>query len=344
MEHLKSLYLSKKNLLHNLNIIKSKTNAKICAVVKANAYGHGTKEICSLLYGKVDFFSVASLEEALEIRSFDKTTKILVLGNCSNFVLASKNNISITIFSINQLKKLEKKLKDIHNINIHLKLNTGMNRLGFSSINELKKALQILKKINKKVNIEGVFTHFATLRNDIAYFNKQEEVFEIMISALNECKNLLIHGGGSLTSIHSKKYNMLRFGIFLYGYGLKELKPVLSVKAKIIATQKIKKGENVGYSKSFISKKNCTIAVLHIGYFDGVPRSFINENFYYKNQPIKILNVCMDMTIVELPENLNNNISITVFDNASQWAKTLNTNEHDILVNFNSFRGEKIIR
>lgn len=341
---MKNLYINKNNLLYNLKVIKSKTNTKICAVVKANAYGHGIKNICTILKGKVDFFAVASLEEALEIKSFDTTTKVLILGNCSNFVLASQNNISVAIFSLKQLEKLKKNLRKIKKINIHLKIDTGMHRLGFSSILEFKQALKIIEKNKAKIVVEGAFTHFATLRNDISYFRNQQKKFERYLKHLKNYDNLITHGGGSLTSMFSNNYDMLRFGIYLYGYGLNKLKPVMSVHSKIISIKQIKKNKNVGYSKSYITDKDCRVSVLPLGYHDGVPRNFINQYFYYKKQPIKILNVCMDMTIVELPENVKENVNITIFNNATKWAKILNTNEHDILVSFNSFRGKKSIK
>lgn len=300
---MKNLFIIKKNLLHNLKVVKSKTNAKILAVVKANAYGHGILPICKILKDKVDFFGVACLEEALQIRNFDTTSKILVMGNTSNFVLASKHNISVAIYSMNEVITLIKNLKKIKKIRIHIKVDTGMNRLGFSSIPELKKALKLLKKHQNKIEIEGVFTHFATLRNDINFFKGQQERFERFLKSFNDYQNLLIHGGGSLTSLHQNTYNMLRFGIFLYGYGSKHLKPVMCIKAKPISLKKVKQGQNVGYSKSYITENDCLVATLPIGYHDGIPRSFIGEFVYYKKMPLKILSVCMDMTIVEVPHN-----------------------------------------
>lgn len=341
---MKNLYIHKSNLLNNLKVIKSKTTAKICAVVKANAYGHGIKNICTLLKDKVDFFGVANLEEALEIRSFDLNTKILILGNCTNFTLASNHNISVSIFSLKQLNNLLNNLKKDCKINVHLKIDTGLNRLGFSTIPEFKTALKTIEKEKDKINIEGIFTHFATLRNDIKFFRKQQEKFEKYLEHLKNDKNVIKHGGGSLTSMFSNNYDMLRFGIYLYGYGFKKLKPVLTVESKIIFVKKVKKNQNVGYSKSYITKKDCTVAVLPLGYHDGVPRNFINHFFHYKNHQLKVLNVCMDMTIIELPENLNENITVTVFNNATNWAKFLETNRHDILVKFNSFRGKISIK
>lgn len=339
---MKKMFISKKNLLHNLKVIKAKTNAKVLAVVKANAYAHGLEPICKILFEKVEYFGVATIEEALQVRSFDTTTKVLILGHCSDFVMASKHNISVSIFSLIQAQKLCKSLKKINKINIHLKVDTGMNRLGFTTISDFLKALKLFKKYSSKIVIEGLFTHFATLRNDLEYFKKQQAKFERFKKHIKD--TVTVHTGGSLVSNHANNYDMLRFGIYLYGYGLKELRPVMSVKAKPISIKNIAKGQNVGYSKSYITNQNCTVAVLPIGYHDGVPRNFIGNHLQHKKEKIEILSVCMDMTIVKVPENFKESNQITVFNNASNWAKYLKTNEHDVLVKFNSFRGKKIVK
>lgn len=340
---MKNIILSKQNLLCNLKIIKSKTKAKICAVVKANAYGHGVREICEILKNKVEFFAVANLFEGLEIRFFDKNTKILIMGKCDDYVKASENNISVTIFNKTELKKLKNCLKKIEKINIHIKINSGMNRIGFSKIEDFVFAINELKQ-SKKINIEGIFTHFATLRNDIDYFRTQQKIFDDFVKIIPHDIKPIIHGGGSLTCLFSNNYDMIRCGIFLYGYGYKKLKPVMSVFANIIHTNKITKNSFVGYSKSFIADKDMKIGVLSVGYDDGIPRNFIGQNMYYKNQPLKILSVCMDMTILEIDEKIDLNSKITIFNNASDWAKILNTNDHDVLVNFTNFRGNRKVK
>lgn len=340
---MKNILLSKKNLLYNLITTKTKTQAKICAVVKANAYGHGVKEICEILKNKVEFFAVANLIEGLEIRSFDKKSKILIMGKCDDYVTASENNLSVTIFNKTELKKLKNCLKKIKQINIHIKINSGMNRIGFSKIEDFAFALNELKN-NKKVNIKGIFTHFATLRNDIDYFRTQQKIFDDFLKIVPNNIKPIIHGGGSLTCLFSNNYDMIRCGIFLYGYGFKKLKPVMSAYADIIHTEHISKNTQVGYSKSFIANKDMKIGVIAVGYDDGIPRNFIGQNMYYKKQPIKILSVCMDMTILEINENITISNKITIFNNATTWAKILNTNDHDILVKFTNFRGDRKIK
>lgn len=340
---MKNIVLSKKNLLHNLKFIKSKTPAKICAVVKANAYGHGVKEICNILKDKVEFFAVANLDEALEIRSFDKASKILIMGKCDDYIIAGKNNISVTIFNKTELGNLKKSLKKIENINIHFKINSGMNRIGFTKIEDFTFALKELQKCEKVV-IEGIFTHFSTLRNDIDYFRTQQRIFESFVSVIPKEITPIVHGGGSFTCLFSNNYDMIRCGIFLYGYGNKNLKPVMSVYADIIHTDHIIKNTYVGYSKSYIADSDMKIGVIAIGYNDGIPRNFIGQSMFFGKTELKILSVCMDMIILQIEEKIDIKDKITVFDNASLWAKIQNTNEHDILVNFTDFRGERKVK
>lgn len=341
---MKNITLSKKNLLHNLKVIKSLTSAKICAVVKANAYGHGVKEICQILKNKVEFFAVANLTEALEIRAFDKESKILIMGKCDNFILASINNISVTIFYKTELQILLKSLKKIKNkIDVHLKINTGMNRIGFSKLEDFAFAIKEIQK-TKKINFEGVFTHFATLRNDINYFHAQQKKFDDFIKIIPSSIKPIIHGGGSYTCLHSNNYDMIRCGIFLYGYGTTKLKPVMSVHADLIHTGDILKNDFVGYSKSYKADKDMKIGVIAIGYDDGIPRNFIGQEVLFKKEKIKILSVCMDMTIVQIPEKAKIKDNLIIFNSASSWAKILNTNEHDVLVRFTNFRGLRKIK
>lgn len=335
------IILIKKNLLHNLKVIKEKTPAKICAVVKANAYGHGLEEICKTLYGKVEFFAVANLKEALQIRAFDKQTKVLILGKCENYKKAEENNISVTVFSLEEIKKLSK--QKFSNLNVHIKIDTGMNRLGFTSTKEFLLAFKELEK-QKNVKIEGIFTHFSTLRNDIDFYRKQVNKLERYLMYVKNKKDIIIHGGGSFVVMFTNKFDMVRCGIFLYGYGFSRLKPVLSVTSQIVQKKHIIKGDYVGYSKTYTANEDMEIGVIPLGYSDGIPRSFIGQNFRCKNTKFEILNVCMDMTMIKLPTKTTFDTEITIFEDAHKWANVLNTNDHDVLVKFSNFRGQRILK
>lgn len=333
---MKRLVINKKNLFFNLKKIKSTTSAKICAVVKANAYGHGAKQICTLLQNKVDFFGVATLEEGLFIRTIDTQTPILIMGNCQNYEQAAKNNISVCIHNTQEFSKA-KKCK--HTLRVHLKINTGMNRLGFNTQQEFEKVLKSVLQ-QKNMILEGVYTHFATMQNDLQYFDYQQKQFEKYLAHVPS--GVIVHGGGSFLTLHKHNYDMVRTGIFLFGYG-PGYKPVMRIESKIVHTNFVPKGQNIGYSKAFVANKDMHVGIIPIGYNDGIPRNFIGQNVFCGKTPLRILSVCMDMTIIELAPKTTKNSLITVFCNANQWANFLGTNLHDVLVKFGQFRGQIVV-
>ena len=136
MESFSNYIVNISNLKHNLNLIKSKvkSHVKICAMVKADAYGHGLKDVCKALLG-VDFFGVASVSEAKQIRKFDKFTNVLVVGtvNLKQLLWCALNNVSVEVSTLNELVNYVKIL-DGQSLKVHIKVNTGLNRIGVSTI------------------------------------------------------------------------------------------------------------------------------------------------------------------------------------------------------------------
>ncbi len=341
---MKKIIINQKNLLHNLEVLKNQGKAKIIAVVKANAYGHGSQEICTLLKGKVEFFAVANIEEAIQIREFDKTSKLLIMGKCSNLLIAIKNSISVTAFSVEELLniKLESdRLKE--NCNVHVKINSGMNRIGIVNLNQFKKFLKIFQS-SKYLTFEGIFTHFSTLRNDIDYYENQQNKFLKFLKIIPKKFSPIIHGGGSLAIFHEHNYDMLRCGILLYGIGSPLFKQVIKIEDNIIQVLNVKKGAYIGYSKDYIAEKDMKIGIIPTGYDDGIPRNSIGQFVKIRKTKCKILSVCMDMTIIEVPKNTKVDDTVTLLHNVEEWAKAQKTNNHEILVRFNSFRGKRIVK
>lgn len=341
------IIIKEKNLSDNLNYIKSlNKSAKICAVVKANAYGHGIKEIVSLLKNKVYSFGVANIEEALAVRSQDKDTMVIIFGECEDVESALLNDISLSIISIKSLKniiKIAKKLKILPKL--HLNINSGMNRYGIQTKADFYKVLDLLQKNNFK--LEGIFTHLSSLTTDSNYTNKQVEIFKNFVSLLPCDFNPIVHIGGGKSMHEISGFDMYRVGLYLYGYGDENLKPVMEVKSKIIHTLNVKKGAKIGYMSAFSAAKDMKIGVIPIGYFDGLKRSLSNKlEIYAKNKKLKnVGNICMDCFMVDLTDtNIELNDEVTVMKNASEIAKIANTSEYEILTNFNSFRGKRIIK
>ena len=233
------MILNLQNLYFNLRHIKSKTNRKICAVVKANAYGHGMQEIVKALSNKVDFFACANLDEALILRNIDKQTPTLVLFDCQNFDLAIENGLSVCIHTFDQIRLLTKKHK---NLKVHVAFDAGMNRFGFGDFKSFKKAFNILEK---KCTVEGVYTHFNTICSDVQTYREQIRQFEkIEQFAKHKNKNVISHTGGS-HDIFNEIFDMIRIGLFLYGYGMEKLKPIMKIKAPVLQLNFLKNCKNI---------------------------------------------------------------------------------------------------
>ena len=151
--------INKSNLLHNLKIVQ-KYNKNICVMVKADAYGHNYKTIINELKNKVQWFGVANEQEALQVNKIDKNNKVLIVGKSADYYNIIKNGISFTIDSTKEINKIIN-ICQKHNLkaNIHIAINTGMNRLGVKDLNEFKSILNIINQNSNKINLEGVFTH-----------------------------------------------------------------------------------------------------------------------------------------------------------------------------------------
>lgn len=342
----------KNNAINIKNILDNKT--KFCAVVKANAYGIGVHTVCQTLKGIADFFAVANLKEALNIRLYDKTTKILILGaiNDDEYDECAENNISVSISSFYHLEELIKNIKK--KINIHIQINTGLNRFGFRSINLFKKAINIIRE-NNLINIEGIYSHFATKENDKVFIKKQFYKFNMFRNLLG--KDVICHIANSYATTFNKNYhlNMVRTGFLLYA-GDKELgnKMVVSIKSKIINILEVRKGESVGYDRSFFVSRNMKVAVVPIGYADGLDRGLSN-NFYLLVGGKKcniVGKICMDVCMIDITDikcyigdevvvlGRQKDEKITLQD----YAKALDTSPYEILLKFNYKRMNYIVK
>lgn len=317
-------------------------------MVKANGYGLGFETICKTLLGKAKFFGVANLQEALQIRKFDNITPVLVVGIVEDFLTALKYNISITIDNENQINNLIKTFQNkklSQKIKIHIKINSGMNRLGINNKKTLKNIIKIIKKYNF-IEFEGIFTHFATADCDELFFNKQLKIFNEYIKLIPPIFNPIKHIGGSavLQNINIEEYQdfMFRIGIDLY----LNPNPVIKITSKIIKILKLNKGDRVGYSNSYICNKSTKIAVIPLGYADGINRKLGNYGYVkIKNRICKIVgNVCMDMFFVDITNtDFEIGDNVLVFENANVWSKICETIPYEILTSFRYNRMNYII-
>ena len=313
-----------KSLEKNIEILRTQISnqTKFLAVVKANAYGHGLIEISKKLEElKVDMFGVATVEEALKLRENQIKTPILILGQSSPelFDLISDNEIIQTIENIEIAKKFSNFAQNKKkSIKIHIKIDSGMGRIGFfwpEDEKSKKKTSQEIKKISTfpGLKIEGIFTHLAKTSDEI-FTNNQIKKFKESIEYLNNLglKFNIIHAAASVATLNfpSAHFDMCRFGLVLYGYestengnenGKLNLIPIMKVKSKISTVRNLPKNTKIGYDCTYTLKKDSKIAVLPIGYGDGFPRNLSNKaNVKIKGILCPIVGrVCMDMIMVD---------------------------------------------
>ncbi len=300
--------------LRNIFEISRRMNTSLALVLKANAYGHGAVPIAKACEeSKIGLLIVAFLEEALQLREAGIGLPILVLNYFEpRYVLeAVKNDISITVFSLKQFKEIIDHLKGTNKkLNVHLNIDTGMSRLGLKS----GEALKMYKLLNSsdKVNLEGVYTHLASA--DVPDDPMNFEQIEKFKSFLKEfpTKPQYVHLCNSAGALLMKECvgNMSRIGIASYGLQsssrsfLDYIQPVMSLHTTISEIKKTKKGQSVGYNHTYIAKSAKTVAILPIGYADGVPRALSNKaSVLINGKRAKILGrVSMDQMIVDISQ------------------------------------------
>lgn len=326
--------INQNNLIHNFEFFKKRTKAKICAMVKANGYGHDAKTVAQILCNKVDYFGVNNLSEAIEIR--EVTNKpILVVGVCEErFDDAVKYGVDLTVYNVESLQAM---LSTNLPIRVHIAVNTGMNRLGFRP-EEVK---SVVDKINQSnLLLIGVFTHFATADSDKKYFDYQVKQFKNALNSI-DTSGLIIHASNtSALKYPSIHYDMVRLGIGLYGYGQKGLRPVMRVKSKVVALHQIEKNESVGYGRGYVANEPCEVAVIPLGYADGINRHLARKIFVKINSKpcFVVSNICMDMFMVKVPKGTKIGDEVIIMDNADIWANELKTINYEVLTAFNHKR------
>ncbi len=359
MKSFNDFVIDKKVIRRNALNIKSMLgrDVKFCAVVKANAYGLGCETVCKAIYGIADFFAVANVFEGLQIRVFDKITPIIVLGmvDIDNCILCANNNISISISNLQQLERVNDFCQGNQlQIKIHLQVNTGLNRFGFATITHFNKALKLIDK-SDFLKLEGVYSHFATKENDMFFMKKQFLRFN-QFKKMVKFDNVIFHIANSYATICNDKYhlNMVRNGFLLYGGRVDNgNKFPLKIKSRLINISKIKKGDSIGYDRTFVAQKTMTIGVVPLGYADGYDRKLSNK-FYVLigGEKCPILgNICMDCFMVDI-SHINAKLGdevvvlgkqkskeITIFD----LANILETSPYEIMLKFNYKRMNYIV-
>ena len=312
-------------LIHNFKIINNTLKTPVMAIVKADAYGHGAKIVAPLLQQNgADFFGVSNIEEAIELRDYGVTKPILILGytpsNLANELI--KYDISQCVYSLEYAKELSQNAVACNKtLKIHLKLDTGMSRLGFDcrddNLNGIESALKSAEL--KNFYLEGVFTHFAVSdRNeqqedgftDAQYtrFYKAVDYLKShgVVAKYNHCCN-----SAAICLDKEKHFDMCRAGIILYGLTpSSDLKlpqdfiPVMNFKSVVSQVKEIHKGDTVGYGRTFKAQADMKVATVSAGYADGYSRMLSNKGYVLINgsRANIIGRVCMDQFCVDVTD------------------------------------------
>lgn len=322
-------------------------NKKLLAIVKADAYGHGVQMLApTMIASGVDAFGVASIDEGLDLRKINIKNPILVVGAVPQWAIetAVKNDISISIFNESHLSAC----KDVYERTgirpkVHVKLDTGMNRIGVRSEN----GVEYINKVKnaKYLNLEGIFTHFA-MAEDEDFTQKQLSKWNDVISKI-DTKNLILHVQNTAgTFSYDIPSDMVRVGISLYGLypDLKEniiykpkIKQIMSLKGRITNIHDIKENEGVSYSQTFVAYEPTRIATIPIGYADGIDRKLSNK-IYGKlgNKKIRqVGNITMDQMMFDIGDcDAEIGDVITLLDDEDlsldSWADILDTINYEL--------------
>lgn len=331
------------NLLHNFNTVRAhlSPSTKICCVVKANAYGHHAPKIATVLeQAGADMFAVSNIEEALQLRNTGIKIPVLILGytptECAS-VLA-ENDITQCVYSLEYARSLSEQLSaNGDNLNVHIKIDTGMGRLGYQYDKRLTAVAEIIETSQLDgIKIEGIFTHFAV--SDVGEAGKeftlaQYEKFKEITDVL-EYKGICFkykHCSNSAAAVvyPELQMDMVRAGLILYGltpsdevgYSDDTFKPVMSLKSVVSHVKEINVGDTVSYGCDFIADRKMKIATVPMGYADGFGRANAKHDVLLtvrgKKAPI-VGRICMDQLMLDVTHisDVMLGDEVTVFGNA----------------------------
>jgi alanine racemase len=301
-------------LQHNLDIIRRIANDRVViAVVKADAYGHGSVQISRKLVSEgISHLAVAYTEEAKKLREAGIKARILVLFDRSDFADYFAYDLIPVIYDMDTAAAFSREAKKRgKKIPVHLKIDTGMGRTGFMPDKSVSSAVFISNL--EGIEIEGLLSHLSEADlSDKAYAFHQLEVFKQIRAEIQEKtgRKLIAHVANSaaLLSIQQSLLDAVRPGLALYGYSPFEesygLRPIMKLKTRVLSLRKLPSGTPVSYGRSFVTKRESRIAVIPVGYADGYNRLFSNNSFVLvrgKRAPVAG-KICMDLTMIDVTD------------------------------------------
>ena len=343
------------NIRKNLQEIRRITKSKIMPVIKNDAYSLGSVKIAQTLEKEgIDFFAVCTIKEALLLRENNIKANILLFSKVfdDEYYLLKNNSITLTAYSLEELEELNNYLiKENFSINAHLKIDTGMTRLGFLYSENEKEIDDILRAFKfSNIKITGIYSHLSSAEEeDSKYSNMQIKLFNEVLSLLKQ-KNIN-YGFTHLFASHAAlnypgEYDYIRPGMILYGITVREdlknlsdikLYPAVKFFSRVISVKTVKENTPVSYSRLYITDKKTEVAVVSVGFADGYQRNLSNDFYVYiNNQKCNILGrICMDHMMVDVTnKNVKVGDIVELFgDNIKidEISKKLNTINGDIL-------------
>lgn len=303
---------------YNIETVKAlnPSDRKVCLVIKADAYGHGAVSFAKEFKDVADYYAVAAMDEAVELRQAGIITPILILGYTDeeDYERALKYDVTVAMYDVDAAKKLSQTAVSMgKDAKVHIKVDSGMSRIGFQCDEEgVNEALQIYRMDGIKA--EGIFTHYAKADYiDKSDARKQYDAFSWFVSEMEKRGASFairhIDNSAGAMEIHSEGFDMVRLGIVIYGlYPSEEidksvvLRPAMSLKSKVIHVKTLPAGRGIGYGWSYMTEKPMRIATVSVGYADGYPRALSNVGrvlIHGQYAPI-VGRVCMDQIMVDV--------------------------------------------
>ena len=343
------------HLVSNLNHFRSKIKpeTKLMVMVKAFGYGSGNLEVSNILqFHNVDYLTVAFADEGVELRRAGINLPIMVMSpEVNSYDNIIKYHLEPEVFSFRNLSFIEKAIENLalpeaHPLNVHIKLDTGMHRLGFSK-DELPELIRRIQS-NPMLNVKSVFSHLATADNPaedaftLSQIHSFEEGSQMIVEAFPHVLRHILNTAG-ISRFPQYQFDMVRLGIGLYGVPTCEadkglLQPVVSLKTTINQIKNIPAGDSIGYNRHGHADHDMRIGIVPIGYADGLSRLLGNGNgtFYVHDMPVKIVgDVCMDMCMLDLTHvEAKEGDTVVVFDaehDINDIAKACQTIPYEIM-------------
>ncbi|WP_214893392.1 alanine racemase [Exiguobacterium sp. H66] len=338
-------------IAHNVREIKARIgDQSMMAVVKADGYGHGAITVAEIaLENGADLLAVALLEEAIELREAGIQAPILMLETLlpEHVSVASNYDVAVPVFSAEWLRQAKQHLTEIDSLRIHIKVDSGMGRLGLQTMEELDELLMELD--SDLLELEGIYTHFATADElSSRLFEQQQTTFLGFVERVPHVR--YIHAANSAAAIRlagqDDPFNIVRIGIALYGAMPSDemipyydfLQPAFSLKSQLMQVKCVEPGQTISYGATYTAPTDEWIGTVPIGYADGWSRRFQGYSLIVDGQPCEIVGrVCMDRLMIRLPQEYPVGTEVTLIgtgapiDEAAHWLGTIN---YEVLCQF----------